>query len=409
MSHPAVVPGNNLLDRLSVPTPPISSHQDRRSHPSTPVKTFKELGIPTSFIQGLEELGIIHPTDVQDQTIPFLLENGGDLIAQAQTGTGKTAAFGLPLLMKVNPKSKEIQGLVVAPTRELAKQIGKQLFRYTKYSEKIFVEVLCGGDNFDRQVAALQRPTHIVVATPGRLIDLIHKKALTLVGVKHLVLDEADEMLSMGFKKELLKIFGLTRARRSTWLFSATIPDAIHGLIKDCMSGKPHQLKIDKAHIVNRDIDHQFAICSRDEKSEFISGFLKQQHENRGVIFCRTKAGAIVLGKQLTAKGFPVDVLQGDLTQKERDTVMRSFKKERTQFLIATDVAARGIDVEGLSFVIHHQLPEQMEYYTHRSGRTARAGKKGASIALIEPRERPKITKLENDLGLSFSEVHLRS
>jgi ATP-dependent RNA helicase DeaD len=370
------------------------------------LKTFNELGIPANLMQGLQELGIIHPTEIQDKAIPFLLENGGDLIAQAQTGTGKTAAFGLPLLMKVNPKSKEIQGLIVAPTRELAKQIGKQLFRYTKFSEKVFVEVLCGGDDFDKQVAALQRPTHIVVATPGRLIDLIHKKALTLVGVKHLVLDEADEMLSMGFKKELVKIFGLTRGRKSTWLFSATIPDAIHGLIKDCMTGKPHLLKIDKAHVVNRDIDHQFKICSRDEKTDVISQFLKRQHGHRGVIFCRTKAGAIILGKQLITKGFPVDVLQGDLTQKERDTVMRSFKKERTQFLIATDVAARGIDVEGLSFVIHHQLPEQVEYYTHRSGRTARAGKKGISISLIEPRERAKITKLENDLGLSFSEVH---
>ena len=370
------------------------------------MKTFKELGIPANLMQGLQELGIIHPTEIQDKAIPFLLENGGDLIAQAQTGTGKTAAFGLPLLMKVNPGSREIQGLVVAPTRELAKQIGKQLFRYTKFSEKIFIEVLSGGDNFDRQVAALQRPTHIVVATPGRLLDLFQKKALTLINVKHLVLDEADEMLSMGFKKELVKIFGLTRARKSTWLFSATIPDAIHGLIKDCMTGKPQMLKIDKAHVVNRDIDHRFTICSRDEKSGFIEKFLKGQQGARGVIFCRTKAGAIVLGKQLTAKGLPVDVLQGDLTQKERDTVMRSFKKERTQFLIATDVAARGIDVEGLSFVIHHQLPEQTEYYTHRSGRTARAGKKGVSLVLIEPRERPKITKLETDLDLSFSEVH---
>jgi len=370
------------------------------------LKTFKELGIPANLMEGLQALGIIHPTEIQEKAIPFLLESGADLIAQAQTGTGKTAAFGLPLLMKVNPKSREIQGLIIAPTRELAKQIGKQLFRYTKFSEKIFVEVLCGGDNFDKQVSSLLRPTHIVVATPGRLIDLIHKKALTLVGVKHLVLDEADEMLSMGFKKELIKIFGLTRARKSTWLFSATIPDAIHGLIKDCMTGKPHLLKIDKAHVVNRDIDHQFKICSRDEKTDVIASFLKRQQDNRGVIFCRTKAGAIILGKQLITKGFPVDVLQGDLTQKERDTVMRSFKKERTQFLIATDVAARGIDVEGLSFVIHHQLPEQMEYFTHRSGRTARAGKKGISIALIEPRERPKITKLENELGLSFSEVH---
>ncbi len=373
---------------------------------TTPLNTFKELGIPAQLRQGLEELGIIHPTPVQHAVIPFLIEKGGDLVAQAQTGTGKTAAFGLPLLMKVNTASRGIQGLVIAPTRELAKQIGKQLFRYTKHCpEKIFVEVLCGGDNFDRQVAALQRPTHIVVATPGRLIDLIHKKALTLVDVKHLVLDEADEMLSMGFKKELTKIFGLTRGRRSTWLFSATIPDAINGLIKDCMSERPQLLKIDKAHVVNRDIDHRFVICSRDEKTDVIADFLKRQGDGRGVVFCRTKAGAIVLGKQLTTRGFPAVVLQGDLTQKERDTVMRSFKKERFHFLIATDVAARGIDVEGLSFVIHHQLPEQTEYYTHRSGRTARAGKKGTSLVLIEPRERAKITGLENELGVSFTEV----
>lgn len=367
------------------------------------MSTFKELGIPDELIQGIQELGILTPTAIQRQAIPHLMNDGGDLIAQAQTGTGKTAAFGLPLLTKINPQSKDIQALIVAPTRELAKQIGKQLFRYTKFSShKIFVEVLCGGDNIDRQVAALQRPTHIVVATPGRLIDLIKRKALTLVPVKHLILDEADEMLSMGFKKELTQIFGLTRQRGSTWLFSATFPDAIHALIKDCMSATAHTLKIDRAHVVNRDIDHHFAICARDEKTEFIAGFLKRRKDERGLIFCRTKDGAIILGKQLTKLGFLVDVLQGDLTQKERDTVMRSFKKGRTQFLIATDIAARGIDVEGLSFVIHHQLPEQTEYYTHRSGRTARAGKKGISLVLIEPRERAKITKLETELGLSF-------
>ncbi len=370
------------------------------------MKTFQELGVRADLIKGIQELGIVRPTDVQDQAIPFLIEKGGDLVAQAQTGTGKTAAFGLPLLMKIDPKSKDIQAVVVAPTRELAKQIGKQLFRYTKFSEhKIFTEVLCGGDSFDKQVASLQRPTHIVVVTPGRLIDLIQKKALTLVHVKYLVLDEADEMLSMGFKKDLVKIFGLTRNRKSTWLFSATIPDSINILIKDCMSAKPHSLKIDRAHVVNRDIDHRFAVCMRDEKTEFISGFLKRQKDNRGVIFCRTKAGAVMLGKLLQGKGHPVAVLQGDLTQKERDTIMRSFKKERFQFLIATDVAARGIDVEGLSFVIHHQLPEQTEYFTHRSGRTARAGKKGISLALIEPRERAKLGKLEKDLGLSFTEI----
>jgi ATP-dependent RNA helicase DeaD len=381
--------------------------QDPISSGIKTLKNFKELGVREDLVAGLKDLGITRPTDIQIQAIPLLLEKGGNLIAQAQTGTGKTAAFGLPLLSRIDPGSNQIQGLVIAPTRELAKQIGKQLFRYTKYSkQKIFVEVLSGGDNFDRQVAALQRPTHIVVATPGRLIDLIQKKALTLVGVKYLVLDEADEMLSMGFKKELIKITGLTRGRRGTWLFSATIPDAIHSLAKDCMSEKPHVLKIDKGHVVNRDIDHRFVICSRDEKTDFIADFLKRQQVNRGVIFCRTKAGAILLGKQLKSRGYPAEVIQGDLTQKERDTIMRSFKKERFQFLIATDVAARGIDVEGLSFVIHHQLPEQTEYYTHRSGRTARAGKKGTSFALIEPRERARITGLENELGLSFTESH---
>ncbi len=369
------------------------------------MKTFPELGVAADLILGLNELGIITPTEIQEKAIPFLLEDGGDLIAQAQTGTGKTAAFGLPLLMTIKPDTKDIQGVVVAPTRELAKQIGKQLFRYTKHAQKkIFVEVLCGGDSFERQVSALQRPTHIVVVTPGRLIDLLKKKALSLASVKHLVLDEADEMLSMGFKKELLFIFGATRSRKSTWLFSATIPDGIRALVKDCMTGNPQSLKIDKAHVVNRDITHKFVVCTKDEKKQAIVDFLKRQKDERGVVFCRTKAGAIMLAKQLITAGITVDVLHGDLMQSERDKVMRSFKKERTQVLVATDVAARGIDVDSLSFVIHHQLPEQTEYYTHRSGRTARAGKTGVSIAFIDPKERPKIKKLENELDLSFTE-----
>lgn len=369
------------------------------------MKTFAELGIPENLIQGIEELGIKHPTAIQLQAIPFLIKDGGDLIAQAQTGTGKTAAFGLPLLMKMDSKTPQIQGVIVAPTRELAKQIGKQLFRFTKCSEKVFIEVLCGGDNFARQVEKLRRPTHIIVVTPGRLIDLVHKKALTLEHVKHLILDEADEMLSMGFKDELGKIFNFTKNRTSTWLFSATIPDAINRLTKHCMSESPRMLKIDRAHVVNPDITHQFKACRRGEKTEFIASFLRRQNDQRGMIFCRTKAGANALTKELAAKGFPVDVLQGDLMQKERDKVMRAFKKERVQFLIATDVAARGIDVEGLSFVIHHQLPEQVEYFTHRSGRTARAGKKGISLVLIEPRERNTLSQLAQQFDLQFREL----
>ena len=383
-----------------------SAEITRKDSPtSATLDTFKDLGVPSDLIKGLEELGIITPTEIQGRAIPFLMVNGGDLIAQAQTGTGKTAAFGLPMLTKVDPKSKEVQGLVVAPTRELAKQIGKQLFRYTKYSTKIFVEVVGGGDSFDRQAAALQRPTQIVVGTPGRILDLIRRKALNLSSVRHLVLDEADEMLSMGFKKELKQIIYLARDRRSTWLFSATFPDAIEELIKGCMSPDPHSLKVDASHVVNRDIEHRYAICGRGDKTDFVAGFLKRQKEKRGLIFCRTKAGAMKLGQQLTTLGLSVGVLQGDLVQKERDKVMRAFKKERLQFLIATDVAARGIDVEGLSFVIHHQLPDQIEYYTHRSGRTARAGKKGVSIVLIESKERRRVEKIEEELGLTFTEL----
>jgi ATP-dependent RNA helicase DeaD len=362
--------------------------------------------VPADLVKGLQELGIIDPTEVQQKAIPFLLQNGGDFCAQAQTGTGKTAAFGLPLLTKIDPKKPLIQGLVIAPTRELAKQIGKQLFRYTKHADsKIFVEVLAGGEPMDKQISNLRRPTHIVVATPGRLLDLIQKKALSLVDVKHLVLDEADEMLSMGFKKELVSIFGLTRGRRSTWLFSATFPDSMQSLVKGAMPKVPEMIKIDEAHVVNQNIDHRFAVCSKDEKNEFLAEFLHQRGEERGLIFVRTKAGAVALGRQLEKLDFAVDVIQGDLSQRERDKVMRGFKNKRTQILIATDVAARGIDVEGLSFVIHYQLPEQLEYYTHRSGRTARAGRKGTSIALIDPKERKKIGNFEEALGVHFTQI----
>ncbi len=366
---------------------------------------FSELDVPEDFIRALPELQIERPTPVQREVIPFLIRSGADLIAQAQTGTGKTAAFGLPLLTKIDPENPEIQALVLAPTRELAKQIGKQLFRFTKYSAKIFTEVLAGGDKIDRQIAALRRPTQIVVATPGRLLDLLNRQALSIRSVRHLVLDEADEMLSMGFKKQLQEILQLSAGRRATWLFSATFPDSLDKIIKESMTSGAKQISVDPRQIVNRDISHRFAICERSDKMDWISDYLKSMGAQRGLIFCRTKAGTVALGKQLAGRGFSVDVLQGDMSQPERDKVMRAFKKERLQFLIATDVAARGIDVEGLAFVLHHQLPEQMENYTHRSGRTGRAGAKGRSIVLLEPRERRRIKRMEHELGLHFRQL----
>ncbi len=368
------------------------------------LNSFSSLGVRDDFCQALTEMGIVSPTPVQTQTIPLLLEKDTDLVAQAQTGTGKTAAFGLPLLAKIDPSSPRIQGLVIAPTRELAKQIGKQLFRYTKFSAKIFVEVLAGGDKIDRQVTALQRPTHIIVVTPGRLIDLLKRKALTLEFVKHLILDEADEMLSMGFRKELQEILRQLQQRRTTWLFSATIPEGIAQLIREHMSAHAPHLKIDRRQIVNRQIEHQCLIATRDEKIERIDEFLAQHPTERGLVFCRTREIAVKVSQQLRTRGHAVDVIHGDLMQTERDKVMRGFKKERVRVLVTTDVSARGIDVPDLSFVIHHQLPDQLDFYTHRSGRTARAGKTGLSLALIDPRERQKIREMELQLSIQFRE-----
>lgn len=367
------------------------------------MSNFKSLGIPDDLVKGLDELGISRPTPVQAQSIPYLLEKGFDFVAQAQTGTGKTAAFGLPLLTRIDAKKEKIQGLILAPTRELAKQIGKALFKFSKYcEERIFIEVVAGGDKIDLQVSRLQRPTHILVATPGRLFDLLKRKAVFLSEVQYLILDEADEMLSMGFKDQIREAIDLTKARKATWLFSATFPNALADLIRICMSPDPKTVKIDTRNVVNRNIDHRFAVCVKEDKTDYIDEFLHRQGEKRGLIFTRTRDGADMLCKQLTSRGHSVGVLQGDLTQLERDKVMRSFKKERTQFLVATDVAARGIDVEDLSFVIHHQLPEQIDNYTHRSGRTARAGKRGMSIVLIDPREMKKLKQYSQTLGIDF-------
>lgn len=370
------------------------------------LKNFKELGVSGKLIKALEENNIITPTEIQNVAIPHLLQNGGDFIGQAQTGTGKTAAFGIPLLQYVDPKIGKIQGLVLAPTRELAKQIAKQLFRFARYSpERIFTEAVYGGDPIEKQRAALNRPTHIVVATPGRLIDLLKIKALDLSGVRIAILDEADEMLSMGFKKDLETILGHLSVKRRTWLFSATMPKALRQLIKNYMSDDAHAIRIDRRNVVNSNIEHQYVICRIEDKFSEITQYLKAQKEDRGLVFCRSRAGTNNLAKHLQEEGFLVGVLQGELSQKDREKVMRGFKKKRTQILVATDVCARGIDVENLQFVVHHQLPDQIEYYTHRSGRTARAGKSGVSIAFITGTDMKRLKEIEKELQIRFKKI----
>ncbi len=368
--------------------------------------TFSDLGISDAYVKALKEINIVHPTDIQTAVIPVLLETKTDLIGLAQTGTGKTAAFGLPILNTIIPSNTEVQGLIIAPTRELVQQIKKQLFKFTKYlDEKIFVEGVYGGEKIERQIKALKRPTHIVVATPGRLLDLIAREAVDIRKVKTLILDEADEMLSMGFKQELNKIIAYNTSKRNTWLFSATMPKEIKQIISQYMAVDAIRIQVDKNALVNKNISHHFINTSVSQKTNVIKRLLKKRKGERGIIFCRTKAGTKTLAQQLQDEGFAVGALEGDMKQKERDKVMRAFKKENVQVMVSTDVSARGIDVQNLSFVVHHQLPDHLDYYTHRSGRTARAGKTGQSIALIVAGEMQKVVNTQKALGIKFKEM----
>jgi len=298
-----------------------------------------------------------------------------------------------------------VQGLVLCPTRELAQQVAKQLFKFTKYSAKIFTESVYGGERIERQIESLRRPTQIVVATPGRLIDLVRRKAVDLRTVKTVVLDEADEMLSMGFKKELDEILSFLHAIENKWLFSATIPDGIQEIISKHLAEDAERIEVSQDNIVNKNISHQFVMCDDSEKLHTLQLFLKSEHENRGVIFCKTKAATKKLAKQLIAKNIATDAIHGDLLQKERDKVMRAFKNETLRVLVATDVAARGIDISGLTFVAHYQLPESDEYYTHRSGRTARAGKEGVSMCFVNASEVHVLRNYERTLGINFRQI----
>ncbi len=372
------------------------------------MSTFLTLGIRKEYIEALKELGIKIPTEIQEKTIPVLLNSKTDFIGLAQTGTGKTAAFGLPILHNINSTLPYTQALILAPTRELVQQIKKQLFKFTKYTnDKIFVEGVYGGEKIDIQMKSLKRTTHIIVATPGRLIDLIERGEVDLKKISTLVLDEADEMLSMGFKQDLNRILKFTSGSRNTWLFSATMPDEILKIIKTYMAANTPKVAVNKKDLVNVNITHQYIKTEIKDKVNLLIKILERRSTDRGIIFCRTKAGVQNLTAQLKEEGFSVEALEGDMQQKERDKVMRAFKNGSLQVLISTDVSARGIDVNNLAFIIHHQLPEQLEYYTHRSGRTARAGKTGFSIALIIPNEVQRIHEIQKELGIKFIEISI--
>ena len=371
------------------------------------MSNFSKLGLSDSVLEILEKIGFETPTPIQVQAIPLLLKNDPtDFIGLAQTGTGKTAAFGLPLIDLVDSDDKSTQALIMAPTRELGQQTGEQLVNFSKNNRSLNVEVVYGGAAIQNQIKALKKPTQIVVATPGRLLDLIKRKAIRLENVRYVVLDEADEMLNMGFKEDIDEILSHTREERVTWLFSATMPGEIRRIVKKYMIN-PLEAAVNTEQKSNEDISHKYVMTKGTNKIPALRRFLDIQPDMRGILFCRTKRETQEIADDLGNLGYGVEALHGDLSQAQRDTVMKRFKTRSMQLLIATDVAARGIDVNDLTHVLHHKLPDQLESYTHRSGRTARAGKKGISLAFINPREGRRITELENKMKIKFEKIEV--
>ncbi len=373
------------------------------------MNNFQKLGLSESIVKVLDQMGFTTPTPVQEQAIPLLLtENPTDFIGLAQTGTGKTAAFGLPLIDLLDANNNDTQALIMAPTRELGQQTAKQLNDFAKSKPRLNVEVVYGGAAIVNQIKALKRPTQIVVATPGRLLDLMKRKAIRLDQVKYVILDEADEMLNMGFQEPIDEILSHTPPERVTWLFSATMPPEIRRIVKNYMTN-PKEVSINSGEKSNKDISHKYVTTKVKNKIPALRRFMDKQPEMRGIMFCRTKRETQEIADELSNVGYGVEALHGDLSQSQRDAVMKRFKTRSMQLLVATDVAARGIDVNDLTHVIHHTLPDQLESYTHRSGRTGRAGNKGVSLAFINPRETRKISDLERKINVKFERIEVPS
>jgi ATP-dependent RNA helicase DeaD len=366
------------------------------------VTSFASLGIEEGLLNSIEALGFTQPTPIQEKAIPVLLKGTKDFIGLAQTGTGKTAAFGLPILQVINKADKFPQALIICPTRELCLQIASDLDSFKNKKDHISVTAVYGGTSIGEQIRSLKRGTQIVVATPGRLIDLIERKAVNLEKIHYVVLDEADEMLNMGFKDDIEFILKNTPVRQSTWLFSATMPPEIRQVSKRYMK-EPFEVTIGKMNAGASTIDHQYYATQHVNRYETLKRIIDFNPGIYGIVFTRTKADAQNISEQLTREGYDIEPLHGDLTQQQRDKVMGLFREKSIQLIIATDVAARGIDVQGITHVINYELPDDTEVYTHRSGRTGRAGKSGISISIVTPKEIYRLRQIEKLLN---SRVH---
>jgi ATP-dependent RNA helicase DeaD len=370
--------------------------------------TFKSLGLNASLLKAVEKLGFEAPTEVQEKVIPLLLQDKTDLVALAQTGTGKTAAFGFPMLQHIDLKTNKTQGLVLSPTRELCLQITNEMEQYGKELNSINIVAVYGGANITEQAKKIKRGAHIVVATPGRLKDMIRRKLVDISAIHFCVLDEADEMLNMGFYEDIKSILTHTPNTKNSWLFSATMPPEVHTIAKKFMKS-PVEITVGTKNAGTKNVDHHYFIVGARERYTALRAVIGMHPTIFGCVFCRTKIETQKVAEKLIQDGHKAAALHGDLSQNQRDAVMQSFRKKKIQLLIATDVAARGIDVDDITHVINYQLPDEIETYTHRSGRTGRAGKLGTSIIFVTKSDRRKIKLIENKLQTKLKELEMPS
>ena len=366
------------------------------------MKNFSDIKLNENIAKSLDELGFISPTPIQSKTIPLLLDTKQDLIGAAQTGTGKTAAFGIPSIHLTDTSDKSVQTLILCPTRELCIQITKDLKKYSKYVKGIQIVPVYGGASMETQIRALKKGSQIVVGTPGRTKDMIKRKKLSLVSIDRVVLDEADEMLSMGFKEDLDFILSNATAGVQKLLFSATMPKKVTSIIKNYMKN-PVTIAVDPVNTAATNVLHQYHVVQAKDRYETVKRIADINPNIYGIVFCRTRRETKVVSNRLMVDGYNADALHGDLSQSQRDEVMNRFRKSQLQLLVATDVAARGLDVNNLSHIINYNLPDDPEIYTHRSGRTGRAGRTGISIAIVHSRELRRLKDIEKISGVTFS------
>jgi ATP-dependent RNA helicase DeaD len=370
--------------------------------------TFESLGLSPEILRAIEDLGFKSPSEVQEQTIPILLEESTDMVALAQTGTGKTAAFGFPLIQNIDLNSKKTQGLILSPTRELCMQITNELKQYSKYYQNLNTVAVYGGASITDQARQIKKGAQIIVATPGRMKDMIQRNIIDIKNISICILDEADEMLNMGFFEDIKEILSHSSDQKNTWLFSATMPKEVSIIAKKFMKN-PKEITVGQKNISTKSVSHEFFIVGGRDRYSAVKRVVDANPDIYAVVFCRTKRDAQKVAEKLIEDGYSASALHGDLSQAQRDMVMNSFRRKQIQMLVATDVAARGIDVDDITHVINYQLPDEIEIYTHRSGRTGRAGKEGKSLVIVTKSEVRKIRQVERMIGQKFTQEELPS